>query len=217
MMTLEPKFYSSFASSYNYDLDFAIRLSSPLSVDSSRMRVMMLNTAYNGDVVWKFQEVGSSTWKTIYTSTGFDGAGVVDATADLSSWRVQTETTGGTVIATSGVYTETSADAGMGMHINLIGTSGSEQIIIVRGCGTAGSNCNSCSSSSNALEVWVIVVIVVAAVLVTGSAIGLTVWCCNKSDSAESGHGSDVQESNPTGVVIQDTTNKELQTEEGQC
>lgn len=207
MMTLEQSFYSSFASSYNYDLDFTISVDSPLSVDSSQARLFLLNTAYNGDVVWKGQTVGSSTWETLLTSTGFDGGSVVDSTMDLTSWRVQTETTGGTVIATSGVYTTTSADAGMGMHINLIGTSGSEQIIIVRGCGTAGSNCNSCSSSNNALEVWIIVVIVVAAVLVTGSAIGLAAWCCNKSDSTESGHGSDVQESNPTGVVLQDTTN----------
>ena len=105
------------------------------------------------------------------------------------------------MIATSLYYTPTTADAGMALHFNLMGTSGSEQIVIVRGCDTSGSNCNACTSDSD-LEVWVIIVICVAAALAIIAAIGLAVWCYKKKSGStdESGVDNEAQTQSPNPV-----------------
>eukprot|EP00658_Telonema_sp_P-2_P058900 TRINITY_DN4750_c0_g1_i2.p1 TRINITY_DN4750_c0_g1~~TRINITY_DN4750_c0_g1_i2.p1 ORF type:complete len:265 (+),score=50.51 TRINITY_DN4750_c0_g1_i2:248-1042(+) len=110
----------------------------------------LVNSGYDGDLVWSEQVVGVGGWTEIGTTTGFNGARVlVRSFSGDVSLIVKAEAINGPEVARSSVFSITSADTGMGAHVHLIEASGVSSLVFVRGCGTAGDNCNACEAGED--------------------------------------------------------------------
>eukprot|EP00656_Telonema_subtile_P013056 TRINITY_DN1661_c0_g1_i2.p1 TRINITY_DN1661_c0_g1~~TRINITY_DN1661_c0_g1_i2.p1 ORF type:complete len:402 (+),score=46.44 TRINITY_DN1661_c0_g1_i2:102-1307(+) len=160
MMILRP---SSYGSSTSFALEYP---SSTSALAAGYLRLWMLNSAYDGDLVWKRQISGSSTWTEIGSTTGFGGQAhydmVVESTAE--TWLVRAEdATTSTVVASSSSHTTDQYDRSMGTHLHLMGGTGSEVLTIVRGCRTAESNCNACHGPS--LSYWLLNIFIAGSLL----------------------------------------------------
>ena len=146
MFTLEPRVYGS--SEYDIDMDMGWTLVSP-----GKCRYMLLNTGWDGQVYWEIQHNASSPWVSpasgYQVKTGFDISMYTDMDCDRGDqvMRRRTLSSPGSsshVIATSTGITTSLSQEQTQIHLNLIGTAGSNTLQVVRSCNVPGSNCNSC-------------------------------------------------------------------------
>lgn len=164
MLSLEPESYGS----TSYNLDFPVSL--PITaVSSGHVRVFLLNSAYDGVVVWKFQLSGG-VWEFLANTTSFGAGGVFDLSTGSTDATMRCEDSNGREIAS--VTFNYASDVEMGIHLTLMGSSGSEQLKYIRGCGSTGANCNSCSSSDGLSTTMIIMSVVIVVLGLALIAIG---------------------------------------------
>eukprot|EP00656_Telonema_subtile_P013768 TRINITY_DN1699_c0_g1_i1.p1 TRINITY_DN1699_c0_g1~~TRINITY_DN1699_c0_g1_i1.p1 ORF type:complete len:241 (-),score=36.93 TRINITY_DN1699_c0_g1_i1:287-1009(-) len=187
--------------STSYDIDLSVSANGDMQC--SQMQTLFLNTGYNGVVVWKVQEGGSTDWTTL-GSSAFDGGKIVTQTVTEETVTFRMETSSGTVIATSTPVTFTAADKQTANHVHLIGTSGSEQLVYTRGCGVTGENCSSCSNcDDDNLPLWAIILICVAGVVVIVGIVALSYWFCCRSRKVETVTTNPVDNQPSVAIVMQ--------------
>ena len=116
MLSLEPESYGS----TSYNLDFPVSL--PITaVSSGHVRVFLLNSAYDGVVVWKFQLSGG-VWEFLANTTSFGAGGVFDLSTGSTDATMRCEDSNGREIAS--VTFNYASDVEMGIHLTLMGSSG---------------------------------------------------------------------------------------------
>jgi len=187
MMSLEPESYGS----TSYNLDFPVSL--PITaVSSGHVRVFLLNSAINGIVVWKFQLAGG-VWEFLANTTSFGAGGVFDLSTGSTDATMKCEDSTGVEIAS--VTFNYASDSEMGIHLTLMGSSGSEQLKYIRGCGSSGANCNSCSSSdglSTTMIIMVIVIVVLGLALIGIGSYVIVTKCRPQGGTAQVVHPAQV-------------------------